>query len=571
MFDFNKIFGAEAENLLLNAKEITRILDAISVSDPVDALDEVAHWLLLIATSGELKLKQRINLATRFNQAAQPHARKLLTEYIQSSRMSKSREEIIFNACGSFFLAAYNAHTRCVTDHIAQSRSPVSEIDIATSAVRGMRALAMLAHWMHLRYRQPLPATIWEKAYELFNIAEQRKFCRTAVMLNPQSAQQTSVLMEMVKLLMMEVSSPGRLTKAHIELARQVIEEFSASFVWEQVPAGDTVFYIDFSQRKPPVRLTQVTQPHFMARCFGPGKSVPALVNAIKQLEAGAIPKEVDIHRYPDYKRQDLLEVFLHLSQAWSKVTPQQSRSHFDKRQFVREKFYSHFEVIHGLDDLHKKLLEFRFHPEAAPKDVVIEKLASGEFIYDPKTNKIRPANGEAAEPNVEIPDDHPIVAESWIAANISEAGYGLTIPEIKRDWVREKVIIGLRTQDSGWMAGVIRRVEMDTATNAYVGILLLSRAPLAVNISPLDTEITVWEKLADTYSLDHTNAILLPAETSLLNEDCLILPPKSYELHKIYQLATPQGNQLIRLDFCRDKYHKADRIAFTVLEKGPK
>jgi hypothetical protein len=526
---------------------------------------------LLIATSGELKLKQRINLATRFNQAAQPHARKLLTEYIQSSRMSKSREEIIFNACGSFFLAAYNAHTRCVTDYIAQGSSNVSVTDIATSAVRGMRALGMLAHWMNLRYRQPLPPTIWEKAYALFSIVEQRKFCRTPVALNPQSPQQTSVLMEMVKLLMMEVSSPGRLTKAHIELARQVIEEFATSFIWEQLPAGETVFYIDFSQRKPPVRLTQVTQPHFMARCFGPGNSVPALVNAIKQLEVGAIPKDVDIHRYPDYKRQDLLEVFLHLSQAWSKVTPQEGRSHFDKRQFVRENFYSHFEVIHGLDDIHKKLLEYKFHPEAAPKDVIIDKLATGEFVYDPQTNRIRPANGEALGPEVEIPDDHPIIAESWVAANVSEAGYGLTIPEIKRDWVREKVIIGLRTEDSGWMTGVIRRVETDSKTNAYVGILLLSRSPAAANISPLDTEVTVWEKMADTYSLDHTNALLLRAETSLLNEDCLILPAKSYELHKIYQLATPQGNQLIRLDFCRDKYHKADRIAFTVLEKAPK
>lgn len=571
MFDFTKIFGADAENLLLNAKEVTRILDSISVSDPVDALDEVAHWLLLLAASGELKLKQRINLATRFNQAAQPHARKLLTEYIQSSRMSKSREEIIFNACGGFFLAAYNAHTKCVTDYMAQGRSNVTVSDIATSAVRGMRALGMLAHWMNLRYRQPLPATIWEKAYALFSLAEQRKFCRTPVALNPQSPQQTSVLMEMVKLLMMEVSSPGRLTKSHIELARQVIEEFATAFVWEQVPAGETVFYIDFSQHKPPVRLTHVTQPHFMARCFGPGNSVPALVNAIKQLEVGAIPKDVDIHRYPDYKRQDLLEVFLHLSQAWSKVTPQEGRSHFDKRQFARKNFYSHFEVIHGLDDIHKKLLEYKFHPEAAPKDVIIDKLATGEFIYDPQSNKIRPVNGEIAGPQVAIPDDHPVLAESWVAANVSEGGYGLNIPEIKRDWVREKILIGLRTEDSGWMTGVIRRVETGSKAATYVGILLLSRMPVAANIAPLDTEVTVWEKLADTYSLDHTNALLLHAETALLNEDCLILPAGSYELHKLYQLATPQGSQLIRLDFCRDSFHKADRVVFSVLEKGPK
>jgi hypothetical protein len=569
MFDFNKLFGGGGDNFLLNAKEITRILDSLSTGDPVHALDEITHWLDFLATSSEFKLRQRINLATRFNQAAQPHARKLLTEYVQTSRMNKSREEIIFNACAGFFLAAFNAHTRCVADHISQGRIKISETDIATSGVRGMRALGMLAHWMNLRYRQPLPESIWDKMYVLFNIAEQGKFCRTPVMLNPQYPAQTSVLMEMVKILMMEVSTPGRLTKSHIELARQVIEEFAFSFVWENVPAGETVFYIDFSLRKPPVRLTHVTHPHFMARCFGPGDSVPALVGAIKQLEFGGIPKEVDIHRYPDYKRQDLLEVFLHLSQAWSKLTPQDDHSHFDKRKHERRKFFSHFEVIHGLKDIHTTLLEYKINPDKLPTEMIIDKLSNNEFVYDFGSNKIRPAGSSI--PQVEIHGQEKIHTESWVAENESEAGYGLTIPELMQDWVQARVMLGLRLENADWIVGVLRRVEMGSKDDTHVGIILLSRAPEAVTISPLNTQLSVWENAGETLSLHHTNALLLRADPPLLEEDGLILPAGSYDLHKTYELVTREGKKLIRLDFCRYGYQDADHLSFSLINPGRK
>lgn len=569
MFDFTTLFGGQNDNPLLNAKEVTHILDSLATSEPIQALDEISHWLSFLATSDDFKLKLRANLSTRFNQVAQLHARKLLMEYVQKSRMNKSREETIWNACSEFFLAAYDAHTRCVSDYVSHGRGGINAEEIAMTAVRGMRAIGMLTHWAHLRYRQPLPASIWDKVYALFSIAEQRKFCRMPVVLNPQTPVQTSLLMEMVKILMMEVSSPEQLTKPQIELARQVIEEFASCFVWEQIPAGETIFYIDFSLRKPPVRLTHMAKPHFMTRCFGPGSSVPALVNAVKQLEIGAVPKDLDIRRYPDFKRQDLLEVLLHLSQYWSKLTPQEDRSHYDKRQFARNKFFSHFEVVHGLDPIHKKILEWQHSPAGLPEEEIIDKLISGELRYDLPTNKIRPVF--EVVPEVGLPAEIPVVAESWVAENVSETGYGLSIPELKQDWVQETVLLGLKTERSKWSLGVIQRMEMGSKADAHVGIRLLARAPVAASLSPIDTNLTVWETAGETFSLHHTSALLLRADPPLMNEDCLIVPAGSCDLHKTYELATNQGKQLVRLDFFRESFHKTELVTFTVVNQGHK
>jgi len=566
MFDFKKLFGGKDDTPLGNVEEVTRILEHLPQSDPIHSLTELAHWLNLLATKDDYKLKKRLKLAERFDQSAQQHLRKLLIEYVETPRMHKSREEAIWNACSQFTLAVNEADSRCVTDYITKGSAGVTDEEIAAIAVRGMRALGMQAHWLRLRY-QPLPASMWDKIYAIFNMAEQRRFCTTPVVLNPRTKVETSVLLEMLKILMMEVSAPENLTKSQIELSRQLVEDFAYSFVWEDLPAGETVFYIDFATRKPPVRLTQVAKPHFMTRCFGPGKAVSAMVIAVKQLESGAIPQSFDIQRYASYKREDLLEVLMHLSLAWSRAKPQDEHSHFDKRRSSRNTVFSNLDVVHGLENIHKKVVRHGVSSKKLFTEDHLNKIQYDEVvdlhIFGFVTNKTR--EGLDAIPLMESPADEPEQTESWVVENVSEKGCGLTIPTLRQDWVRENVLLGLKMEGSDWSIGVIRRMEAGSKEDTRIGILMLSRHPLAASICPVNTELTVWESAGDTHSYHHTNALLLLAEPPLLGDDCLILPTGSYVLHKFYELSMSEGKQLIRLDVCEESYQGADRIIFSL------
>ena len=569
---FRKFFGGKkSDNPLLNTKEVSHILGALANSDPAHALDELSHWLqLLVASKDEIKPKLRYSLTTRFNEASQPHVRKLLAEYIQTSRMNKTREEMLWNASSGFYQALYSACAHGVADGISRVGNKPVDDETAIAGVRAMRCVGMLAHWTRLRYRHELAPQIWAMMSALFNTAEQRGFSRTGVALNPRvPGQKTSLLTEMVKILMMEVASPERLTKSQMELARQITEEFAPVFVWEDIPADQTVFSVDFSLHERPARLTHLTEPHFMTRCFSPGAALPALVNTVKQLESGHVPKDIDIRRYPDYRREDLLEVCVHLSQAWDKLAPDDAHPHFDKRQYARNTMHLHFEVAHGLEDVHQTLRTFRLIPEALPQDVIIDKLANDELVFDISSNKLRLVGAPDDEPEIDIPTQHKVDIEIWVAENVSETGYGLTIPEIMYDWVREKEIVGFRKEHSTWSVGIIRRVEGGSKAGTHVGIATLAKTPEAVTISPFESELTVWEAAGETFSIHHTLALLLTADPPFLGEDCLLLPRGSYDLHKTYELPTRKNRQLIRLSFVREMFYNTDLVSFTVINQN--
>lgn len=569
---FRKFFGGrKPDNPLLNTKEVNQLLGALANSDPAHALDELGHWLqLLVASKDEIKPKLRYSLATRFTEASQPHVRKLLTEYIQTSRMNKTREEVLWNASSDFYRALYSACAHGVADGIARAGNKPVDNETAIAGVRAMRCIGMLAHWARLRYRHDLAPQIWAMMSALFTTAEQRGFSRTAVALNPRApGQKTSLLTEMVKTLMMEVAFPERLTKSQIELARQITEEFAPVFVWEDIPADQTVFSVDFSARGQPLRLTHLTEPHFMKHCFSPGAALPALANAVKQLESGHVPKDIDIRRYSDYRREDLLEVCVHLSHAWDKLAPDDEQAHFDKRQYARSKLHSHFEVVHGVEDIHQTLRTFRLIPEKLPQDVIIDKLANDELVFDISSNKLRLVGAPHDEPEVDVPTQHKVDVEIWVAENVSETGYGLTIPEIMYDWVRENEIVGFRKEHSAWSVGIIRRVEGGSKAGTHVGIATLARAPEAVSISPFESELTVWETAGETFSLHHTFALLLPADPPFLSDDCLLLPRGSYDLHKTYELPTRKNRKLIRLAFIREMLYNTDLVSFTVINQS--
>ena len=569
MIGFSRFFSKTSDHPLATDEQVTTLIAELSAGDAIQVLQDATHWLMLLAS--EDKLKNRPTKLFRIDQAAQTAERKLRTQYIEASRLHKATEERLWNTAFEFLEASINAHFRCIAEYLEEKRSK-GDSESAALAVRAVRRLDLLAHWFHLRY-QPLPASLWEQLYTLIKIAEDNALLRTTVILNPTTKAATTFSEEALKLMMMAVAEPRRLTKPQIALARHLTHSLAHTFAWEDIPGSSIVFRADFSKREVPSRLTQTSEQHFMARCFGPGNAVPLLVTALKQAEQGSIPSQFALPDPSTYRRADLLEVLSHLSQSWSKARPVSERQHFDKRHYERKAFFIHICIMHNFHALHQRLITpTAAAPEASPS--IVDRLSyDGQVdtqIFGFVREKTEAQQRRIEALSVESKKDAPEYCESWIVHDASDDGFGVEITTTPEDWVEPNAVLGIHFGTGEWQIGIIRRVARASVENADVGIQVISRSPQPIMMRPQDSQLSVWETAADTQTYYHTPAILLPAEPPLHDEAYLLLAADSYQLHKLYEVFLGKEKRVIKLLDRISCYDQVDQVIFADANPTP-
>lgn len=573
MLDFISNLYKKNSHPLARESGVTQIIEELPADNPAMALEELTHWLLALSNAEGISLKERVKRLARIDQSAQKYERALRRQYTDTSRMHKAFEERIWNANFDFLEATVNAHLRCIES--LPQKGEQNDQDLAIVIMRTMRRLDLQAHWLHLRYR-PIPAELWDQIFLVIRLAEERALLQLPVTLNSTAKAQTSIAQEMLKLLMMAVAAPEHLTKIQIDLAHLLTHNLAGTFCWEQIPSGSTVFHVDFSKPKTPVRLTSVSEHHFMSRCFGSGEAVRALVVGLKQLEHGGVPATLGTIDFSHYKREDLLEVMAHLSQCWCKMDVHNEHHHFDKRHANRTQVFDQISVVHSFGALCEQLAQSALlRPNPAPKPLPSpnESIAYQEevdmkvygFVTEKTRDKARHMKAiQAMTPtsalSINIYEDE---TESWVVENISQMGYGVIISSLKEDWVRNHTIIGIQPGAAPWQIGVIRRVASESVENTQAGIQILSNRPHAAMLRPLDNEMSIWETAADTQTYHHTPGIYLRKEPPYQNEESLLLASGSYQLHRTYAMVVGEEKRTILLLDRINPFEGIDQVIF--------
>ena len=176
-------------------------------------------------------------------------------------------------------------------------------------------------------------------------------------------------------------------------------------------------------------------------RYFGAGSAL-AEINRLRGIlvTEGALPRDVNLGG--DYDPKSVAEVWRHLMQYWALSPP--------ARGSDRQAVNVGLTVVRGFANL-----------IAGLEPAMTNSLDFG-------------SEGERSE------------AESWIAENVSDGGYGAIIPGGRSDSLQIGSLLGLKGQgDRYWSVGVVRRLTRDAELNRHVGIELLSRAALAMRIAP--------------------------------------------------------------------------------------
>lgn len=580
MFDFINNLYKKNDHPLAKESGVTEIIEELPADNPSMALEELAHWLQALSTTQDISFKERVKRLARIDQSGQKYERALRRQYTDTSRMHKVIEERIWNTAYDFLDATVQAHLKCI-DCMPQKSEHAQ--DLAIVIMRTLRRLELLAHWLHLRYR-PIPYTLWNQTFSLIKLAEELKLLHVPITLNRMANLQTTVAQEMLKLLMMSISAPEHLTKTQIDLARLLTQNLASHFCWEQIPDSSTVFHVDFSKPKTPLRLTKVAEHHFMSRCFGSGEAVRTLVVGFKQLEHGSIPAALGTLDFSFYKRADLLEVMAHLSQCWCKIDARNERQHFDKRHAKRTQIFYQISVVPSFKLLYEQLALC-----VAPKPIATLKLAPvvGESIayqeqvdmqiYGFITDKTREKIRQMRVQQTQVPHSALAVstqgnqAESWVVENISQMGYGVNIASVKEDWVHSNTVIGIQPDNAPWQLCVIRRVASETVENIQAGIQILSNRSHAAMLCPADSELSIWETAADTQTYHHTPGIFMHLEPPYQDEESLLLETHSYQLHHTYTMVIGDDKRTIRLVDRIHSYKGVDQIIFTDVRLRPK
>lgn len=574
MLDFISNLYKKNDHPLARESGVTQIIEELPADNPAMALEELTHWLLALSNAEGISLKERVKRLARIDQSAQKYERALRRQYTDTSRMHKATEERIWNASFDFLEATVTAHLRCITN--LPQKGEHNDQDLAIVIMRAMRRLDLQAHWLHLRYR-PTPASFWDQIFSLIKLAEERALLQLPVTLNSTAKAQTTIAQEMLKLLMMSVAAPERLTKTQIDLAHLLTHNLAGTFCWEQIPNGSTVFHVDFSKLRTPVRLTKVFEHHFMSRCFGSGEAVRALVVGLKQLESGGVPATLGAIDFSNYKREDLLEVMAHLSQCWCKMDVRNEHQHFDKRHTQRTQAFYRISVVHSFNLLYDQLAQSALPtPTPAPKLSLArnENIAYQEqvdmriygFITEKTRDKAQHMQAiQALTPTSALAiNNDGDETESWVVENISQMGFGVTISSLKEDWVQNHTLIGIQPDTGPWQIGVIRRVASESVENTQAGIQILSNRPNAAMLRPADSEMSIWETAADTQTYHHTPGIVMHREPPYQNEESLLLASGSYQLHRTYAMVVGEKKRTIRLLDRINTFQGVDQIIFT-------
>jgi hypothetical protein len=438
----SKLFGAGGpDHPMADPREARRLLDELSASDPLKALDELAHWHESVSATEGFRPEVRIQILFSLDESAQPRLRKVAREYLAAARPSRVQENLLWTKAHDYYRQCGHAYGRAIDSVLQGAKgADAAKPMLALLAVRALRALAQQIKWLHLRYG-PVDPAVWRVLNGVYAFAESRDIGDAAVpAAYPDAPGPTSPREEFTRALALVTSSPDSLTPHELDLAERVIGDFAGSFVLAPKPAADLTHWTDLAQGIAPQRLARTPPAGPGLRYFGGGAALGALKKLIERIEStGQVPASLVAGAVPD--PEGTLELLRRLLFRWSPVPPE--------RKHPRHNVRSRLSIVHGYQALLAVL------------------------------------GGTGSEPNAEP-------AENWIVENVSAGGFGAIIPQRKGDWLKIGVLLGMQPEGgNNWVAGMIRRVGKTSSQEARIGIQTLSRAPELARFSVRGREET--------------------------------------------------------------------------------
>jgi hypothetical protein len=495
LLEWGKKHGDEAADSGSDSKPAGASLAGLGDAEPSTALGELAARLEAHG-GGTGDAKARNEALALIQDAGAAHVAALLARCFAGTAGTQAAREATWKS-----LADYQSR---LARALCSSAGALLTAQSASRALSACRTLAKI----HLVHYESVPGRLWRVAYAIHAAAESVG-CST-LQVHAQSGQRamTTVEQELLRLLMLRVSTPDMMAPEQIEVADRVVEQLGADFTLRQPGVADNPFCFEPGSEFAPRRASE-GQPGASTRYFGPGMGYDSLKRIARQLGAGKLE---DFKAFgKDMSPRVQSSTVQHLLTFWRADCPYSPPTHSPASGAVQ--------VVHGYGQTWQHVSQ----AQHGASELSLADSSAG-VPQPPETWELRGTGGGE------------LVAE---------------VPPASRAWAKCGEVVGLQPGgDGGCWIGIIRRMHAEPGGGLRADVAVLSRKPQAVSLREVleQYEDSVFTDASSRqFAQNRVHAVILSDGTEPSQPPNLLLPPESWKEGRIYEVQAGESVRHLR------------------------
>lgn len=502
--------------------EARKLLADLPKDNPFRALDDITSWLTSVKDTPGFRPERRAGVIMLLDETGQPLHAELLRQYLAAPHLQDFQGMHLWQGMHGFTRALAEAYAVCVHEYQQAEKKPLDlKEQMPVICVRLLRAVAEQMKLELIRYLD-VEQVVWDQLYTQYSFAEANQFADTMVHAYPGHVIHTDPQRELLRAIMLYVSSPATLAPDQIEVSYRISARLASLFDFKEAPDPDCPYFLDLSKPCAPGHVGDKLQATPTMRFFGAIRALPKIEDITNQNKGGVIEQERRFGN--EFTPDGKLTVLNHLHMYWGKEQP--------RRHQERKGISTAIEVVHGFRIISQLVtrIELDRMVNLSEEDVVMLKERSKIGIVDETID---------------------YTTETWDILDVSVGGIGGILPRAAA-WVKIGALCGLKAQNSSlWWVGMIRRIHTDRQSKVHVGIEILAKKPLSVWLRSLGKgaeRASNWETSSGSFAYDYLPVILLPdAQNSYMNAT-MLMESKSYVAGCIHEAMMGEKSHNIEL-----------------------
>ncbi len=524
MFTLHKLFDGKPDHPMFDLKEAKRLLAELPKNNAFKALEDVTFWLGSVKDAAGYRPEIRAEIVMLLDETGQPLQAELLRLYLGAPHLQDFQGLHQWQAIHAFMKALSEAYAASILEYQqAEKKQWDLQEKLPVICVRLLRAVAEQMKLELMRYVE-IEQSVWDQLCSCYRFTEANQLAEGMVHAYSGHVIHTCPQRELLRALMLYMSSPGTLAPDQIEVSYRIAGRMVSFFDFKDAPDPDCAHFIDLSKPAAPGNVDGGLQATPAMRFFGAVKAVPKIEAIIEQNEHSLIQQEQRFGN--EFTPAGKLTVLKHLQLYWGKDLPH--------RHQPRKAIHTSIDVTHSFRAL----------------SMLVTRLDIGSAVNlsekDAAALKERSTINLAADEGVEY------ATEEWTVLDVSTEGLGCAMTKNVGTWVKIGDLCGLKPKNSTlWWIGMIRRLRTDPQGMVHVGIEILAKKPLSVWLRTLgkgSEKISNWESSSGSFDYDYLPVILLPDTHNSYVNATMLMESGNYVLDAIYQAMMGEKSRNIKL-----------------------
>jgi hypothetical protein len=533
-----KLFSEKPDHPMFDLDETRRLLLDLP-NDDFKALEEVTSWLGSVKDAAGFRPELRAAIIMLLDETGQPFQSGLLQRYLSAPHLQDFQGLHLWQGIHGFMQALEEAYAVCMGDYRQTSkRSPELKELMPLICTRLLRALAEQMKLELMRYIEVAPE-VWQRLYKSYYFAEYEQFAESMVLAYPRHVIHTNPQRELLRALVLYISSPATMAADHIEVSYRIAGRLVSFFDFKSEPDAACPYCCDLTGSAPPRRIEGGEPVSPAMRFFAAHRALPALEKIIDQNENDPVWQE---RRFgSEFTPAGKLTVLRHLMTYWAKQPPH--------RHQERHGISAAIEVTHGFRAISK----------------LVTRIDIGQ-VTD-LSEEDAAALKEREQVSLTSDDDVRYEKEVWQVQDMSGEGLGGVLPRNGAAWVKIGDLCGLKAPNGPlWWVGMIRRLHTDPNSMVHVGVEVLAKKPVSVWLRALGKgaeKASNWETSSGSFAYSYLPVILLPDIYNSYVNATMLMESGSYVSGNIYQVMMGEKSRDIKLTALLAEGEDYEQVSF--------